>query len=103
MKIMNKFEKEYTVELLTKYINKCLMKDVRVKEWGFSVTLDGHYSLNVQIDYINDFHSRDMILIRDDHKLDKDTIEELRAYFDWCLNRHFDELKEKVKNEERIF
>lgn len=94
---MNKFEKEQIVELLTKHINRCLKRSSYVEDWCFSVTLDGRYSLNVQIDYIDNFHSRDMILIRDDHKLDYDTMKELKSYFEWCFKRHIDELADRMK------
>jgi len=95
---MNKLKKENLMENLTRYINKRLMKHPGVNEWGFSVALDGRYSLNVKIYFINNYTSRFTILITPDYDLDN-----LKRYFDFIFDKQIKELMKIIEKDDRIF
>lgn len=86
----NNFEKEMIMEFFTKYINSRLKGEWKVENWAFSVPTNGEYSLILQIDYIEDFHSRDIFEIIDD--FDIMYITALQTRFNSCLQKHLDEL-----------
>lgn len=44
----------FKIKLVTKYINRYLRRDTRVKDWNFSFN---HDSIDVQIDYIDGYES----------------------------------------------
>ena len=81
---------QVNMELLTRYINRELRTDPRVKDWFFSLD-ENMKALSVCIDYIHDFHSRDMY-----HLVPYD-IDELENMFDCYYGRHLDELAEFMK------
>ena len=65
----NNVEKEMLMEFFTKYINSRLKGEWKVKDWAFSVSTDGKYDLILRIDYMDDFHSRDVFDIIDNYDL----------------------------------
>ena len=89
---MNEFEKEMLMELITIYINSYLKNEWKVKNWGFSVSTDGKYDLIVRINYIEDFHSRDILSIS--NNCDLLVLEALKNEFMCCFRRHLEELEE---------
>lgn len=88
---------EFNMELLTKYINKELRSDPRIKSWGFSLDPLDKHMLVVRIDYINDFHSRDL------YDLGPYDIDDLQNMFDSCYGKHLDELAELLKEGRAIW
>lgn len=94
---MTKFETELMMEDLTKYINRRLRHHDLVRDWGFSMTFDGKYGLIVRIDYIGNFHSRDIIIVEDGYEL-----KDLQMAFDFYFGRHLDELHERNRRLKEI-
>ena len=86
----NNVEKEMLMEFFTKYINSRLKGEWKVKDWAFSVSTDGKYDLILRIDYMDDFHSRDVFDIIDNYDLMYITA--LQTKFNSCLQKHLDEL-----------
>ena len=66
----------------TKYVNRKLRYDVLVEDWFF-YTGEDKYKIYVQIDWLGDFHSRDLIHLRFDMDIDY-TIKE----FEFIYNKH---------------
>ena len=87
---------EFNMKLLTKYINKELRSDPRVKNWGFSLDEFDKHMLVVWIDYLGDLHSRDM------YDLGPYDIDELQDMFDTYYGKHLDELAAFMSNDKAI-
>ena len=81
-------DKEFKIELFTKYINRVLRTDYKVEDWAF--TLDPIERLFVvRIDYVGNWHSRDM------YDLSFDDIDVLRAKFDIYYDGHKKDLEDR--------
>jgi len=87
------FTYENNMKLFTKYINKRLSGSMLVDTWGFYVSGDerNKYEIYVEIDYINDFHSRDMYYISPVTEL-----YDVQHEFEITMDRHFSEFKEAL-------
>lgn len=78
----------------TKYVNRKLRYDAIVEDWFF-YTGESKYEIYVQIDWLDDFHSIDLIHLRFDMEMDY-TIQE----FEFIYNKHRVEfMKNYVKKE----
>lgn len=82
-----KFSYEDNLNEFTRYINKKLRNDDRIENWSFYIQYDDKHELIVRIDYIYDFHSRDVF-----HFLTVNQ-EDLFEMFDYEFNRHIEELE----------
>ena len=79
---------EVKIEYFTKHINRVLRRDYMVEDWGFSIDPIQELFI-VRIDYIDNFHTRDM------YKIDYKDIEVLKIEFDERFAIHKDELMER--------
>ena len=65
-----------------KYVNRKLRYDAIVEDWFFHIGED-KYQIYIQIDWLGNFHSRDLIHLRIDMDIDY-TIQE----FEFLYNKH---------------
>lgn len=82
-----RFTYEDNLNEFTRYINKKLRDDERIENWSFYIRYDFKHELIVRIDYIYDFHSKDVF-----HFL-IGSQEDLFGMFDHVFNRHIEELE----------
>ena len=85
-----RFEREIYTELLTKYINHSLRNDGCIVDWAFY--MESKDILVVRIDYLGDFHSRDMIMITNDY-------DALKAEFDYYFEKHLKEWSKLMRGD----
>lgn len=73
----------------TKYVNRKLRYDTIIEDWFFYMGED-KYQVYIQIDWLSNFHSRDLIHLRIDMDMDY-TIQE----FEFLYNKHRVEFMKK--------
>lgn len=76
---------EFMYENFTIYINSILRYNSNVRDWGFIVTARKGM-VNVCINYIGGYHSRDMFNLISDM-----TLQQHKNLFDVLLERHLEE------------
>jgi hypothetical protein len=74
----------------TKHINKRLSHNNIIDTWGIYVSGSEKYLVYVEIDYINDFHSRDSF------RIEIGDLDSLKGQFDILLDKHIREFKESI-------
>ena len=75
------------IHLFVKYVNKKLRHDIRVDGWAVTAWCGEPEMLQIEIDYIGGFHSRDVI-----DNIGSHYYEDLYKIFDHYFEKHINDL-----------
>lgn len=82
---------EQNMRRFTKYVNKRLRDSIIIDTWGIYISGEDKYEVYIEIDYIDNFHSRDIYRISPVSEFDI-----LRLEFDHNMTKHLTEYRQQI-------